>query len=89
VITAKAGALDGPELESLKHQAQRALPRLEGDSAARNWLEALERAPAGWSLPYALADGEVLVVPRLSALARLEQFEAELKACGVNGRSGG
>ena len=78
VISASSGRLDPGELAALKHQAERALPHLEEKSAARHWLEALRDAPAGWAQPLPLGDGEVLVVPRLSALAKLDEFRDEV-----------
>jgi hypothetical protein len=78
VFAAARGALDEVELELLREQARRARIRLAPDAPQRPWLEAIGAAPAGWELPIALDADEVLVVPRLSALARLQDFHAEI-----------
>jgi hypothetical protein len=36
-------------------------------------------APARWQLPITLGTDEVLVVPRLGAMARLHDFHAEVE----------
>jgi hypothetical protein len=71
------------ELTALRHQAERALPRLEPDTSARRWLEALAQVPRGFSVPLQFSSGEAIVVPRLSALAKLDQFDAEIRKCGA------
>ena len=44
--------------------------------------QSLGAAPARWELPVALDADEVLVTPRLSALARLQDFRAEVGLAG-------
>jgi hypothetical protein len=80
VFDAPRGALDEPGLEGLRVQARRALAHLAPDAPHRPWLEALASARAQWELPIALDAGEVLVVPRLSAMARLQDFHAEVES---------
>ena len=82
VFDAPRGALDEAELERLRAQARRALAQLDPDAPKRPWLDALAATPARWELPIALDVGEVLVVPRLSALARLQDFHAEVERAG-------
>ncbi len=86
VFDAAGGTLDEGRVERLREQARAALVRLPAGAPARSWLDALATAPSRWALPIALGADEVLVVPRLSALARMQEFRAELDlACG--GRS--
>jgi hypothetical protein len=79
VFGAARGALDEEELERLRQYARRALVHLAPDAPPRPWLEALGAAQAGWELPIALDADEVLVIPRLSTLARLQDFHAEVE----------
>ena len=82
VFTADRGALDPGELDSLRREARRALEQLRPDAPQRPWLQALGAAQPTWVLPVALGADEMLVVPRLSALARLTDFVAEIEAAG-------
>jgi hypothetical protein len=83
VFDASRGTLDAAELELLRHQARRALAHLPPDAPPRRWLDALGAAQADWELPIALDAGEVLVIPRLSALARLRDFASEVEHAGT------
>ena len=82
VFGATRGTLDETELDSLRQQARRALADLASDAPQRPWLEALGAARAQWELPIALDADEVLVIPRLSALARLQDFASEIERAG-------
>ncbi len=82
VFAESRGTIDHAELDRLRYEARRALERLRPDAPQRPWLEALDAAPPSWELPVALGDDEVLVVPRLSALARLPDFVCEVQAAG-------
>jgi hypothetical protein len=73
------GVLDEAELDLLREQARRARSHLAPDAPERPWLDALGAARAGWELPIALGDDEVLVIPRLSALARLRDLHSEVE----------
>jgi hypothetical protein len=79
VFGASQGALDEAELELLRCQARRALSHLAPDAPQRPWLDALAAARAGWALPIQLDADEVLVIPRLSVLARLNDFHSEVE----------
>lgn len=78
VFGASRGEVDEAELELLRDQARRALAHLAADAPQRPWLDALGSAPARWELPIALDADEVLAIPRLSALARLQDFRSEV-----------
>jgi hypothetical protein len=83
VFGAPRGVLDEAELDLLREQAHRALAHLAADAPQRPWLDALGAARASWELPIALDDDEVLIIPRLSALARLQDFHSEVKLAGT------
>jgi hypothetical protein len=83
VFDAPRGTLDAAEIAELRHQASRALSHLAPDAPPRRWLEALGAAPVDWELPISLDAGEVLVVPRLSVLARLRDFASEVELAGL------
>jgi hypothetical protein len=83
VFAASSGNIDPSELDPLRHEARRSLETLRPDAPQRPWLEALDQAPASWELPVALDPDELLVVPRLSALARLPDFVSEVEAAGT------
>jgi hypothetical protein len=83
VFGATRGTLDAPELDRLRHEARRALEQLRPEALERPWLRALDAVHADWQLPIALDADEVLVVPRLSALARLQDFAAEVESAGT------
>lgn len=82
VFGAPRGALDEAELELLRDHARTALAHLPPGSPQRPWLEAITAARASWELPIAFEADEVLVIPRLSALARLPDFRAEVALAG-------
>ena len=82
VFADRGGALDEGQLQQLRGQATRALAHLPEKSPERFWLEAIGRAGSNWALPVALGPDELLVVPRLSVLARLKDFTAELTNAG-------
>ncbi len=82
VFGAPKGELDEADLALLHEQARRALAHLAPDALQRPWLDALDAARAGWELPVALGGDEVLVIPRLSALARLQDFHSEVELAG-------
>jgi len=84
VFGASRGALDEAELDLLRQQARRALAHLAPEAPPRPWLDALSVAPASWELPIALGADEVLVIPRLSALARLQEFHSELEVAAAS-----
>jgi hypothetical protein len=79
VFGASRGAIDEAELELLRDQARRALAHLPPDSPQRPWLDALSGARSTWELPIAFDAEEVLVIPRLSAMARLQDFHSDVK----------
>jgi hypothetical protein len=83
VFDSTQGILDGAQFEQLQVEARRALGHLPPNAAQRAWLESLDRSDAHWALPVPLGPDEVLVVPRLSALARLPRFESDLNAAGA------
>jgi len=84
VFDAPQGALDEVELELLREQARRALAHLGPGAPQRPWLEALGAVRATWELPIALDPNDVLVIPRLSALARLQDFHSEVGLAGTS-----
>jgi hypothetical protein len=59
------------------------LAHLAPDAPQRPWLDALCAARAGWELPIGLDADDVLVIPRLSALARLQDFRSEVELAGM------
>jgi hypothetical protein len=82
VFDAPRGRLDEAELELLREQARLALEHLGPEAPQQRLspvLRALGTASGAWALPIPLEDGEVLVVPRLSALARLQDFQSEIE----------
>jgi hypothetical protein len=83
VFGASRGTLDEAELDLVRQQARRVLAHLAPDTPRRSWLDALVAARADWELPIALDGDEVLVIPRLSALARLQDFDAEIELAGT------
>jgi hypothetical protein len=87
VFEASRGVLDGAKLEVLREEAHEAVAHLPVEAPQRPWLEALGDAPAAWALPVVLDPDEVLVVPRLSALARLGDFRAEVEAARASDRA--
>jgi hypothetical protein len=82
VFGATRGKLDPAELELLHRQAHRVLADLARDAPQRPLLDALEAARADWELPIVLDADELLVIPRLSALARLQDFVSEVQHAG-------
>jgi hypothetical protein len=82
VFAESRATIDPNELELLRHEARRALDQVRPDAPQRPWLEALAAAQPSWELPVALDADELLVVPRLSALARLPDFVSEIEAAG-------
>jgi hypothetical protein len=82
VFSATRGALDPDELDLLHHEARRSLDQLRPDAPQRPWLDALSAAQPSWELPVAIDADELLVVPRLSALARLPDFVSEIEVAG-------
>jgi hypothetical protein len=85
VFSAPRGALDAAELDRLRQEARRALAEIATDAPQRPWLEMLVDGAAGtdWALPFALDADQVLVIPRLSALARLQDFASEVEGAGA------
>jgi hypothetical protein len=83
VFNATRGKLDEAELDLLHRQARRMLADIAADSPQRPWLDALEAAQADWQLPIALDTDELLVIPRLSAMARLGDFVSEVERTGT------
>jgi len=79
VFDAPRGMVDANELELLHDEAREALVHLAPNALQRPWLEALVAARADWALPIPLDADEVLVIPRLSALARLQDFHSEVE----------
>jgi hypothetical protein len=82
VFGAPRGTLDAAQLEPLREEAHQALVHLAPEAAQRPWLDALAAVRATWELPVRFDADQVLVVPRLSALARLQEFHAELARAG-------
>jgi hypothetical protein len=78
VFDAPRGTLKEADLDRLRNQARLTLADLASDAPLRPWLDALGAARPAWELPVAFDADQVLVVPRLSALARLQQFHSEL-----------
>jgi|SRR5580658_383162 hypothetical protein len=77
-----ASASAAPTVDSLHRQARRMLADIAPDSPRRSWLDALEAAQADWQRPITLeADG--FVIPRLGAIARLEDFVSEAECAGT------
>ena len=76
------GTLDAAELELLHGEARRELGQLAEDAPQRPWLDAFEAAPTTWELPVTLDADEILVIPRLSAMARLHDFASEVESAG-------
>jgi hypothetical protein len=83
VFGASRGTLDEGELDRLRDQARRVLAHVAPDAPQRPWLDALGAARADWDLPVELGADQVLVVPRLSALARLRDFASEVALAGT------
>jgi hypothetical protein len=83
VFGASRGTLDEAELDLLRQQARRALAHVAQDTPRRSWLAALVAARADWELPIVLDADELLVIPRLSALARLQDFDSEIERAGT------
>ena len=79
VFDAPRGVLDGAKLDLLRDEAREHVARLARDAPQRPWLDALGAARPEWALPIALDADAVLVIPRLSALARLKEFQAEVE----------
>jgi hypothetical protein len=67
---------------ALQRESARALRYLGPDARERFWLEALAHPAAEWRLPIRLDADELLVVPRLGALARVTEFVAEVRSAG-------
>jgi hypothetical protein len=80
---ASRGTLDARSLDVLHLQARAAIDLLSPGAPQRRWLAMLAEAPASWSLPVELRDDEILVVPRLGALAHLQDFNAEVERAGA------
>jgi hypothetical protein len=80
VFASARGTIDAAELDRLRHEARQALAQLRPDAPQRPWLDALDAARIEWELPVALKADQVLVIPRLSALARLQDFVAEVES---------
>jgi hypothetical protein len=83
VFDASRGTLDVTELDLLHEQARRALAHVPPEAPQRHWLETLAAARMDWVLPVALEADQVLLVPRLSALARLKDFASEVEHAGT------
>jgi hypothetical protein len=82
VFAASRGTIDPNELDLLRREARRSLDALRADAPQRPWLDALGAAQPSWELPIALGAHELLVIPRLSVLARLPDFVSEIEAAG-------
>jgi hypothetical protein len=82
VFDTSEGDLDEQQLGPLREEARRALKHLDAAAPSRAWVESMGKAEAHWKLPVTLGRDEILVVPRLSALARLPAFEADLSSAG-------
>jgi hypothetical protein len=78
VFGAPRGALDDAELTLLRGRARSMLADLAADAPLRPWLEALGTTPPSWELPISFDADQVLVIPRLSVLARLQDFRSEV-----------
>jgi hypothetical protein len=83
VFDASRGTLDATELDLARQQARQAVAFLPAHATGRPWIEALGAARADWALPIALDADELLVIPRLGALARLQDFRAEIEGAGT------
>jgi hypothetical protein len=83
VFDATRGTLDAAELELLRREALRSMDSLAPEAPQRPWLEAIGAARADWQLPVALDPDQLLVIPRLSALARLKDFASEVERAGT------
>lgn len=82
VFARSSGQLNAASLAALRREARQAQAQTPPKSPERYWLRAVTHAPAKWSLPVPIAAGDVLVVPRLSALARPQDFVADITAAG-------
>jgi hypothetical protein len=82
VFDTSEGDLDEQQLSSLRDEARRALKHLDSAAPSRASVDSMGKAEAHWKLPVTLGRDEILVVPRLSALARLPAFEADVSAAG-------
>jgi hypothetical protein len=80
---APRGTLDARSLDVLHRQALAALDLLSPGAPQRRWLAMLAEAPASWTLPIDLGEGAILVVPRLGAMAHLQDFVAEVEGAGA------
>jgi hypothetical protein len=83
VFASARGTIAAAELDRLRHEARQALAQLRPDAPQRPWLDALDAARTHWELPVALDADQMLVIPRLSALARLQDFAAEIESTGT------
>jgi hypothetical protein len=83
VFDATRGTLDPAELDLLRREALRSMETLAPGAPQRSWIEAIGAARADWQLPIVLDEDELLVIPRLSALARLEDFASEVERAGT------
>jgi|HubBroStandDraft_6_1064221.scaffolds.fasta_scaffold333129_2 hypothetical protein len=83
VFGAARGKLDEAELDLLRRQARKSLADIASDSPQRPLLDALGATQADWELPIAIQADELLVIPRLSAMARLRDFTSEVERAGA------
>jgi hypothetical protein len=79
VFTSSSGSLDAASLGALQREATRALRYLPEGARERFWLEALAQPSVQWALPVQLNAEDLLVVPRLGALARVPEFVGEIR----------
>jgi hypothetical protein len=82
VFGAARGTLDAVEFELLRRQARALLEQIASGAPQRPFLEALDAAQPSWQLPVELEADQLLVVPRLSALARLQDFAFDVERAG-------
>jgi hypothetical protein len=83
VFAASRGSVDPKELDLLRREARRAAEPLRPDAPQRPWLDALVGARPEWELPVAIDADQVLVVPRLRVLARMQDFVSEVQGAGT------
>ena len=83
VFGAPRGKLDEAELDLLRGRARKSLADIASDSPRRPLLDALAATQADWELPVAIDGDELLVIPRLSAMARLRDFTSEVERAGA------
>jgi hypothetical protein len=79
VFTKSSGSFDATGLSAIQREASRALRYVPAEANGHSWLEALAQPAPQWALPIQLEPDELLVIPRLGALARVNEFVLEVR----------